>query len=90
MTSRDFCYWLQGYFEIEGNQPRPPEYGASLNSEQIKTIRNHLNMVFKHEIDPSFGPKAVQEALAKAHQGLPITGSGGTSGTPDFGMMINC
>ena len=50
MTSRDFCYWLQGYFEINGNQPRPPEFADSLNSEQIKMIRNHLRMVFKHEI----------------------------------------
>jgi hypothetical protein len=48
MTSRDFCYWLQGVFE-----------GAkvtSLNEEQVKVIKNHLSMVFIHEIDPSFPP----------------------------------
>lgn len=46
MTSRDFCYWLQGYFEINDNQPRPPEYAESLNSSQIKIIKQHLNYVF--------------------------------------------
>lgn len=69
MTSREFCYWLQGYFEIEGNQPRPPEYGESLNSSQIRMIRNHLNMVFKHEIDPSYGDEKKQDALNHLHTG---------------------
>lgn len=76
MKSRDFCYWLQGYFEIEGNQPRPPEFGATLNSEQIKMIRNHLAMVFKHEIDPSNGTPEHNKELAKVHggkfDGIPI------------------
>lgn len=67
MTSRDFCYWLQGYFEIEANQPRPPEFADRLNSEQIKSIRNHLAMVFKHEIDPSMGTKEHRDALDKIH-----------------------
>ena len=51
MTSRDFCFWLQGYFEIRdvaGTTPLP-----SLNAQQVDTIRNHLNLVFVHEIDPS-------------------------------------
>lgn len=59
MTSRDFCYWLQGLFEI--GKPK------TLDAEQIALIQAHLNMVFLHEIDPSF-PKEQQEALNKAHQ----------------------
>jgi hypothetical protein len=47
MTSRDFCYWLQGYFEICPNK--------SLNAHQVEIIKKHLAMVFVHEIDPSFG-----------------------------------
>lgn len=70
MTSREFCYWLQGYFEINGNQPRPPEHTDSLNSEQVKRIKSHLAMVFKHEIDPSYGDKTHQADLSKLHQGL--------------------
>ena len=45
MTSRDFCYWLMGYFEISDTK--------NMSSDQIKMIKNHLNLVFKHEIDPS-------------------------------------
>lgn len=69
MTAREFCYWLQGYFEIENNQPRPAEFTESLNSEQLRMIRNHLAMVFKHEIDPSYGSASVQSELNAIHGG---------------------
>jgi hypothetical protein len=61
MTSRDFCYWLQGFLEISG------DIGSEikLNSKQIDTIKNHLNLVFKHEIDPSFGED--QDELNQIH-----------------------
>lgn len=45
MTSRDFAYWLQGFFEISNS--------SELTQEQTKIIKAHLNLVFKHEIDPS-------------------------------------
>lgn len=64
MTSRDFCYWLQGCLEIAGP--------ATLNTEQIALVQKHLNLVFKHEIDPSFGDQKKQDALNEIH------GSGGT------------
>lgn len=38
MTERDFCYWLQGFFEVA-----KPE---TLTSEQIQEIHNHLKLVF--------------------------------------------
>ncbi len=60
MNARDFVYWVQGYFEILG-EDKP------LTAEQVKVIRNHLNMVFKHEIDPSFGDVKHQEELDKVH-----------------------
>ncbi len=44
MTSRDFIYWLQGFAELHGGPPSSAQWAA---------IRNHLNLVFKHEIDPS-------------------------------------
>ncbi len=58
MTSRDFCYWLQGYFEIHGH--------ADITKAQSELIARHLTMVFKHEIDPSF-PKEQQETLNLIH-----------------------
>ena len=58
MTSRDFVYWLQGLFELA-----KPE---QLNAEQTELIRRHLQLVFIHEIDPSFPEK---EELQKVHDG---------------------
>lgn len=62
MGSRDFCYWLMGFFEISE--------ATSLTEKQTQQIRNHLNMVFIHEIDPSFGDKPHQEKLNEAHSNI--------------------
>jgi len=61
MTSRDFCYWLQGFFEIQGE--------PYINDKQAAIIRNHLTLVFKHEIDPSM-PDPTGE-LQAIHDGAP-------------------
>lgn len=58
MNSRDFAFWLQGFFELG-----TPD---SLSSEQVACIKRHLAMVFIHEIDPSFGPEKKAE-LDAAH-----------------------
>lgn len=39
MEPIQFCYWIQGFAEINGGKP-PTE-------EQWKIIRDHLNTVFK-------------------------------------------
>jgi len=75
MTSRDFCYWLQGFFEInESGQPRPtkmtPVEDPGLNAIQVAMIKRHLAMVFVHEIDPSHGPQEHQDELQSIHDGL--------------------
>ena len=45
MNTVDFCYWLQGYFELsESNE---------LTEKQVQMIKNHLDLVFLHEIDPA-------------------------------------
>lgn len=59
MTSRDFCYWLQGYFEIS----KPQE----IKKEEVEMIQKHLNLVFKHEIDPSMGNDEHQQQLNTVH-----------------------
>ena len=63
MTSRDFCYWCQGYFEIMGTCNVSK---SGLSQDQVDCIKKHLAMVFLHEIDPSF-PKEQQEALDQIH-----------------------
>lgn len=59
MKSRDFCYWLQGFFELSDEK--------EITEHQIDLIKTHLNMVFEHEIDPSFGED--NEKLDKIHSG---------------------
>src|SRR5210317_1520036 len=61
MTSRDFAFWLQGYFEIEN-----PE---TIDAEKVDMIKRHLALVFKHEIDPSM-PDPDGE-LQATHDGKP-------------------
>ena len=65
MTSRDFCYWLQGYFEITEEL----KDGRGIGAGQAEMIRRHLSLVFKHEIDPSI-PDPTGE-LQAIHDGKP-------------------
>ncbi len=58
MTSRDFCYWLQGLLELQNPK--------ALDEKQTDLIRAHLHMVFIHEIDPSF-PQNQQGQLNMAN-----------------------
>lgn len=59
MESKSFVYWLQGYFEISGSK-------EGLKKEQVDVIKKHLNMVFFHEIDPSYKDSS---ELSKIHIG---------------------
>jgi hypothetical protein len=72
MTSRDFCYWLQGYFEITmADHPNGGKV-AQLGRGQVENIQKHLAMVFVHEIDPSFGED--QSKLNQLHSDKPNSG----------------
>lgn len=68
MKSRDFCYWLQGYIELTRGSDNPKD--PLPNAHQWEQIKNHLAMVFKHEIDPSFGNEERQKQLRDLHSGL--------------------
>lgn len=87
MKSRDFCYWLQGYFEIESLVSNKPEL-PSLTAQQVAMIKNHLSMVFKHEIDPSFGRE--QSILDMLHKPPTVSGpfDGGAGGPSSGGPII--
>lgn len=58
MTTRDFCFWLQGFAEVHRDAPSP---------EQWEVIKRHLNLVFAHDIDPSMPDK--DGKLQAAHDG---------------------
>ncbi len=63
MTSRDFCFWLQGYLELSPAVPAP------LTAEQVDKVRRHLALVFIHEIDPTLKNKnaKLEELAQKIH-----------------------
>ena len=72
MTTRDFCYWLQGFLEIRGKDP------DGMTSEQVEIVKNHLNLVFIHDID---GPDPTGK-LQAAHDGKPPPGPDPFSNRP--------
>ena len=61
MRSRDFIYWLQGFMELSETE--------TLSAKQVEVIKNHLNLVFLHEIDPEMGDQDHQDNLNAAHEG---------------------
>ena len=59
MKSRDFCFWLQGFFELSDDQ--------GISPTKAKMVQDHLKLVFVHEIDPSMGSKEEQGKLNALH-----------------------
>lgn len=44
MTAQEFCYWLQGHFELNG---------PKLTEEQVKIVQDHLKLVF-NKVTPDY------------------------------------
>lgn len=81
MTSRDFCFWLQGYFEVSGEK--------TISGDQVEIIKSHLAMVFVHEIDPAMGSPSQQSILNAIHG--PGGGKiGGEMQTPTGPVRYRC
>lgn len=79
MKAVEFAFWMQGFFEIA--EPK------TITEEQTTMIKNHLALVFKHEIDPSYSkdPK-VQEEMNNIHSGKPSF----TLGKQENGEVYRC
>ncbi len=60
MTPEQFCYWLQGYAELNESGPTP---------EQWKAIKEHLQTVFKKVTPPVI--QGLQYCPAPSPGGLP-------------------
>lgn len=75
MNTIDFCYWLQGYFEVSGD--------AELTKDQVEIVRNHLNLVFKHEIDPLREKQTTTPVSVLNHAHTP-------GNFPSNDMLIRC
>lgn len=81
MTAVNFCYWLQGYFELTDPKSVTRQ---ELDDVQISTIRRHLAMVFAHDIDPKAGPPAHQHKLDGIHTATTAIGA------TDTGVTVRC
>jgi len=80
MTSRDFAFWLQGFFEI--TEP------TDISSVQTEMIKAHLKLVFVHEIDPSYtNDQKKQEEMNKIHNEKPSEILFGPAQFPNNGTM---
>lgn len=64
MTTRDFMYWLQGYFDGLLTCGRD-----GVGEEATAEIRSIVASHFQHVIDPQDGDSAKQDALNKIHSG---------------------
>lgn len=54
MTPENFCYWLQGFSELNGQAP---------TEDQWKSITEHLGLVFKKVTPPGPGQTTLVERL---------------------------
>lgn len=54
MNPQEFCYWLQGYFELHDE-----EEPMSLTPSQVSVIKDHLKLVF-HKVTPTYEKAAEQ------------------------------
>lgn len=60
MNARDFCYWLQGFFELD------PDV-KTLNEQQVQILKNHLRLAFHYDIDRQY--EGDQEQMQAIHDG---------------------
>ncbi len=47
MNEINFCYWLQGFFELTGKE--------RLTSDQVRMIKEHLQLVFEKKTTITLG-----------------------------------
>lgn len=58
MDPLNFCYWLQGFFEVTDANNKG---NVVLSGKQVDTIQEHLQLVFKKVT----GQKAIQQQMIK-------------------------
>jgi hypothetical protein len=70
MKASEFCYWLQGFFELR-SASSPVK---AIDGHQAAMIERHLSLVFLHDLDP----QQVAEKLQETHDGKKPATIGGT------------
>lgn len=46
LTPENFCYWLQGYIEIQRATGQP----IVITDKEVKVIEEHLNLIFNKKV----------------------------------------
>lgn len=69
MTSEQFAYWLQGFVELNGQQPTQTQWDS---------IKAHLQTVFK-KVTPPVHVSNIGMALHKIEEGINSRGQSITS-----------
>lgn len=59
MKAENFCYWLQGYMELQNPK--------QISSKELDDIKAHLRITFKYDIDLSHGDANHQKRLSEIH-----------------------
>jgi len=52
MTPENFCYWLQGIFEMQNAGLSEADKRYTLTDHQVKMVAQHLEYVFKPKQSP--------------------------------------
>jgi hypothetical protein len=87
MTSRDFCFWLQGYMELSEASSAA---GTGFSHSQREKIAAHLKLVFVHEIDPSMGDADNQAKLNAVHGSDPAWKRPGPGDITSPNVVLRC
>ena len=88
MTSEQFCYWLQGYFELK----QTIDHREGATPETMKMIEDHLKTVFV-KVTPEVSKPARQpsyEEILKALQPQPIRPFGPNHPAIGYPLTITC
>lgn len=93
MDAASFCYWLQGYLELQPNKKPKP-----MTEKQLRIVQNHLNLVFLHDLDPKANAEspiepgfAQQVHDGKTTAGTPFPHHGSTSGQGyNHSVVLRC
>lgn len=73
MSPENFCYWLQGFFEITGKVD-------TLTPDQIKMVQDHLGYVFNvPKPQPSYEPSVFKPLKQEWKLPLDVTCPTGTA-----------
>lgn len=80
LAPENFCFWLQGFIEMSG--------ATSINEEQMKVLKEHLELVFKkvatQQVQPQFSFPATPGIT------VPGTGWGEVTFAPNPPYTVIC